>query len=226
MNNRTEMVNDFFDHYVSDFGYTRQYKEYEGIDVTYDKEYLKKYDRFSPKDTKRLINIRVDLFMSNFLQNSTNLLDVGYGRGEFLNNINSRDLSICYGYDPIGTELDEGVVLLEEDDIFEFKFDVVTFFDSLEHVNTNDIKEYLSRFKTAAFIISVPWYHSNAGIDWFYRWNHRRPNEHIHHFDSAYLIRILNDLGYNIKSIGNPEDVIRKSSTGLPNILTIVAERR
>ncbi len=102
------------------------------------------------------------------------------------------------------------------DDIFEGRYHCVTFFDSLEHMHDID---FVSRLQTSFIMISLPWCHYLSD-EWFERWKHRRPNEHIFHFGHVALCDFMWRHGYRTVFIGNPEDRIRAAVDHLPNILT------
>jgi len=218
-----------FDYYYTTMlpGYVTQL--YRDIDlVNYDAEYVKKYDSYDKNDTIKLNKQRVSNIIQAVDWNGIDvILDVGCGNGLFLEEMYKRDQPVLYGYDVVDVELPDYVKKIKsEEEIFTKKYDIVTFFDSLEHIPVNDIRKYLKKFDTEYFVISVPWFHYHNTSDWFMKWKHRRPNEHLHHFDSFGLIRVLNDVGYDCISINNNEDVIRKSDNGQPNILTVVARRK
>jgi hypothetical protein len=56
--------------------------------------------------------------------------------------------------------------------------------------------------------------------EWFETWKHRRPNEHLWHFNETSLINFMNEIGYSKVNICNIEDTIRKHSHDYSNILT------
>jgi hypothetical protein len=103
--------------------------------------------------------------------------------------------------------------------------DVVTFFDSIEHIAEPNIHEFLGSIKTKNVMISLPWMHERMGAEWFRTWKHRKENEHYHHFDAHGLIQLVHKAGFTPIHISNDEDKIRKSVSYLPNILTIIAKK-
>ena len=59
--------------------------------------------------------------------------------------------------------------------------------------------------------------------EWFENWKHRRPDEHLWHFDKESLVNFMNRMGYVLVSHTNLEDTIRKNSQQKEtNILTCV----
>jgi hypothetical protein len=142
------------------------------------------------------------------------ILDFGYGSGTFLKYCTELG-NDCYGYDIVDTELSHGTKI---DDIFEDEYDIVTFFDSLEHCE--DI-EFVKNLDTRYVLISVPWCHwKDEGDEWFMNWKHRKPNEHLYHFDEFSLLKFMERMGYSVIKIGNFEDRIRKPVDHRKNILT------
>ena len=52
-------------------------------------------------------------------------------------------------------------------------------------------------------------------------WKHRKPNEHLFHFDENSLKNFMNSCGYKLIEISNIEDEVRtRYDKDLPNILT------
>ena len=94
------------------------------------------------------------------------------------------------------------------------------FFDSLEHtVNPKSIIESLN---TKYIFISLPWCHYDSkGTEWFMNWKHRKPNEHLHHYNDKSLSNFMNSCGYETISLDNIEDVVRiRYDEKMPNILS------
>ena len=146
------------------------------------------------------------------------ILDFGYGSGAFLD-VCKKTIPNCYGYD-IG-EFNVPVGCSRIDDVFSKHFDVVTFFDSLEHVD--DIY-FLNKIDCNYIIISVPECHYFSD-EWFNSWKHRRVDEHIWHFSAKSLIDFMKSQKYEMINLSNIEDVIRKSIDEHSNILTGVFKK-
>ena len=202
-------------------GYVMQEFKEEDL-VKYDKEYVKKYSKYDQLFNEALNFNRLQTLLQYASPDS--LLDVGYGDGTFLEKC-KKNITNLYGYDVSDVDPPEGVFRVSEESL-QWKYDVVTFFDSLEHVPEHDIVPYLRKFDTNCFMISVPWFHSACAYpEWFMNWKHRRENEHLHFFDSFGLISILNEIGYKVAHVSNIEDSIRPSEDDKPNILTVIAIR-
>jgi len=200
-------------------GYLFQY-EMTGPAPDYSATYSKqRYDTYTTND--RMSELRFNL-LTKTIKTFNTLTDFGYGNGAFLNHCDKNG-KITYGYDisnyptPLGT--------LKINNVNDYQVDVMTFYDSLEHLPQNELTEFLKNLKTKYICISVPWYHEDQGADWFLKWKHRRENEHLHHFDSHGLINLLILSGYKVLYLGNDEDQVRTPVDDLPNILTVIARK-
>ena len=149
------------------------------------------------------------------------VLDVGYGAGDFLK-FAAKRVQHVYGFDaPPAFPIDDSRVQVVND-IYAIEVEVACFFDSLEHfVDPYEIRN----LRTSYVYISVPWCHYPHD-DWFDVWKHRRPNEHLWHFDLESLTSFMDDCGFEIVAHSDVEDIIRTPSSDLPNILTALFKRR
>ena len=144
---------------------------------------------------------------------SNSILDVGYGNGEFIKTC-SKVIPNCYGNDISGYPIPDGIEFIE--DIYSKQFDVTCFFDVLEHFNNiYDIRNLMSEY----VVISLPYCHYISD-DWFADWKHRRPNEHLWHFNGSSLMNFMGELGYKTLDLSNIEDIVRSGADGTANILT------
>ena len=133
------------------------------------------------------------------------ILDVGYGNGSFLK-VCTNIIPECYGHDISSYPVPEGC--REIHNIVEGEYDVITFFDSLEHFE--DI-EFVKELKCKAVCISVPHCHYPDDDEWFKNWKHRRPHQHLWHFNIKSLESFMDRMGYMLLSSSNLEDTIRKN---------------
>ena len=146
------------------------------------------------------------------------ILDVGYGSGDFLKCARSL-VSDVSGYDIPPAFPVAGIDIV--DSLYDRPYELVTFFDSLEHFEDPAEIQNLQ----AAFVhISVPWCHYFSD-EWFRNWKHRRPNEHLWHFNPSSLQAFMKSVGYELISFSNLEDAIRKSDGSWPNILSATFRR-
>lgn len=172
-------------------------------------------------DRGNILNLRLGYIIGSIGYIPNSLLDVGYGNGDFLKNCK---LSIpkLYGNDiQPAYPLEKGIKFI--DDITSIEVDVITFYDSLEHFENID---FVKNLKCKYIVISVPWCLNGEDIEWFKKWKHRKPDEHLHHFDELSLIKFMNRMGYNCLNFTNIEDKIRIDKNNNPNILTGCFKKR
>lgn len=168
------------------------------------------------------IRERIILDHTEFSKDKTKVLDVGYGNGTFLRHLRDSGWRSLYGNDISGYRCPTDVTVV--DDIFNQEFNVVTFWDVLEHFPDPSV---IKDLKTDYIGVSLPWCHwMEMGVDWFANWKHRKPDEHLHHFNHLSLPEFFNTYGYDCVYLGNPEDQVRKINSTLPNILTGFFKRR
>jgi len=65
------------------------------------------------------------------------------------------------------------------------------------------------------------------GIDWFNNaYHHRKPDEHIRHFNPTALVAFMAAHGWRCTAFGNQEDMIRRpKNEGLQNIISAAFKR-
>jgi hypothetical protein len=178
----------------------------------YDKAYGDRYATFS---TKNIENLRLGYIIGSIGKITNSLLDVVYGNGDFL--INSKGLNKkLYGND-VGPAypLPEDITFVSN--LIEQEVEVITFFDSLEHFH--DI-EFVKELKCKYIIISLPWCYNGLDDEWFLNWKHRKPNEHLFHFNEKTLEQFMDRQGFKLVNYCNLEDNIRVDKNLIPNILT------
>jgi hypothetical protein len=99
---------------------------------------------------------------------------------------------------------------------------VISFFDVLEHFEEID---FVKDLDCNYVYISLPWCH-NFSEEWFMDWKHRRPDEHLWHFNEKSIENFFNEMGYDMVDYSNVEDLIRVSGEEYPNILTCIFKKR
>lgn len=181
--------------------------------ITYNTEYVEtRYNSYGEL-SNYMSYLRLGYILGALKHIPESILDVGYGNGNFLK-VCKTLINNCYGNDISGYSLPEDCVFIK--DITSKHFDIITFYDSLEHFeNINFVKELQCNY----VCISVPWCHY-YNDEWFNTWKHRRENEHIYHFNETSLEKFMIDMGFELISYSNVEDSIRKSSNLDKNILT------
>jgi hypothetical protein len=138
------------------------------------------------------------------------LLDVGYGNGDFVRAAEAAGFD-AYGHDVHGVDCRIREVALDADE----SWNVVTFFDSLEHFPDFDLVRCLLK-RTNYVMISVPMRPSSFPHD--RNWKHFKPGEHLHYFSELSLQQMIDK---PLRAVSNVEDTIRqRSSRGEQNILT------
>ena len=186
--------------------------------IGYDKEYVNtRYVKYGELPTY-MGYLRLGNIIGSLGRVPTSILDVGYGDGSFLK-VCSNIIPKCYGYDISTYPIPEGCKQVKS--FLDESYDVITFFDSLEHFEDID---FVRDLKCNAVCISVPHCHYKND-EWFKNWKHRRPNEHLWHFDKPSLKTFMHRMGYELVSYSNVEDTIRKNNKEESNILTCIFKK-
>jgi len=185
---------------------------------TYDKNYIDTGYGKLVQLTDEMAYLRLGYIIGVIGRVPLSVLDVGYGTGDFLKVCN-RIVDRCAGHDLFRDLLPAGCDFVQ--DITAQHYDVVTFFDSLEHYPDID---FVQKLNCNYVVVSLPWCH-NISDEWFSTWKHRKPDEHLHHFDLSSLTNFMRSQGFRLVGNSNVEDTIRKSASTLPNILTAVFEQ-
>lgn len=203
------------DYFFDDFGVIHQKNIINTVDYSHDHYH---YCRCG-KDRKELDSflrnqyLRLGLISGVFGGVPESILDFGYGNGFFLS-VAVRQIKHCAGFEVNGAEVPGGCHGVS--DPFSRHYDVVCLFDVIEHIP--DLL-FVSRLDCGLLVLSVPWLTVESWND-FASWKHRRPDEHIHHFNRESLQRCMKSLGFDLVFASNIEDVSRPSTNRKPNILT------
>lgn len=187
--------------------------------IDYSYSYSNKYNSYG-EQSNYLSYLRLGVLLGTIKTIPNSILDVGYGNGSFLKSAQNI-IKKCGGFDISNYPVPEGVI--RETDMFTY-YNVVCFFDSLEHFDDIYI---LNKLNCEYVFISVPWCHYFSD-EWFLKWYHRRPNEHLWHFNDKSLVNFFEENGFEKIYIGNFEDTIRKNdfSYMYPNILSAVFKKK
>jgi hypothetical protein len=191
----------------------------EHAPFVYDTEYVDSRYAGLPLLTDEMSHLRLGFIQGAVPTPITSILDVGYGTGDFLK-LCLKKIDQCFGNDLFSDRLPTGCKFVE--DLTEHHYDIITFFDSLEHFE--DIS-FVKDLKCNYIAISVPWCHY-PNDEWFENWKHRRTDEHLHHFNLDSLTNFMKRSGFEILNHDNIEDIIRKPTDSLPNILTAVFRKK
>ena len=193
-------------------------QQIEYMKTVYDQKYIDvRYNNYGEM-TNYMSHLRLGYIVGSIGKIPNSILDVGYGNGSFLET-SSSIIPNCFGYDVSGVKLSKKIKIV--DNLFSQHYEVITFFDSLEHCE--DIY-FLDKLNCDYLCISVPWCH-NFSDEWFENWKHIRPDEHLHHFDQQALKNFVESQGFVIINSTNIEDIIRKADHPYQNILTSIFKR-
>jgi hypothetical protein len=182
--------------------------------VTYVEDRYNQYGEKGPQ----MAGLRLGHLLTVLDKKPESILDVGYGNGDFLK-LCVQGIDNCYGNDITNYPLPENVTFVE--DIFNEYYDVVCFFDVLEHFTDID---FVKNLNCSYIFISVPWCH-NLSDEWFKNWKHRREDEHLWHFNDISIVNFFNEMGFELIKKSNIEDTIRKSVDQSENILTCIFKK-
>lgn len=147
------------------------------------------------------------------------LMDVGYGNGAFIE-FAKQHVPYVYGHDITGVPLDGAYRMPEM-----VKADVYCFWDVLEHFPSVD---FLRELQAHTICVSLPYCHFHTeGKGWFEeQYKHRKPDEHIRHFNQHSLQAMMAYYGWQAVAISTHEGIVRKSTHGLQNILSMAFKRK
>jgi hypothetical protein len=202
---------------IDDLGVIKQEKIIN-VEKKYDKIYVENsYNNYGEK-VSNISHLRLG-YLIGAIGKVNKILDIGYGNGNFLK-VASNFIDKCYGNDISNYPLPSNCHFIS--DIFSEEFDVICFFDSLEHFH--DIS-FVKNLNTKYIYISLPWCHYHSD-EWFENWKHRREDEHIFHFNEKSLINFMESNGFEKISISNIEDVVRTPINNDYNILTGIFKKK
>ena len=180
------------------------------VTANYNQQYMA--ERYDAYDTTEVMS-HLRLGFVSGVCNSGKLLDVGYGNGSFLK------LAAKAGFDAYGNDVhkvDYGVHDVEL--VSEDRWNVITFFDSLEHFTSLEGPRHAAS-RADNIVISFPCRPPLFPVR-SKDWKHFRPGEHLHYFSLKSLTRFFEPK--RLVRFVDLEDVIRGSRGGLTNIMTVV----
>ena len=187
--------------------------------ILYNYDYSNNYNSYKDNGTN-FAHLRLGALLGILGKTPTSILDVGYGNGDFLKAA-SKIIPECYGADISDYPVPKNCKKIELND--NKYYDVICFFDSLEHFDDINI---IGSLNCEYIFISVPWCHY-FNDNWFTKWYHRKENEHLWHFNKKALESHFAIHGYKCIYTSSIEDTIRKNSQALyyPNILTCMFQK-
>jgi len=189
------------------------------ITAVYDAEYVR--SRYEAIDANvRALSARRLAVLYAFAPRRGMLLDFGAGSFRFVEAAIAAGW-FAWGYDIAGQH---------HANFWDYKrgwpkFDVVTFFDSLEHLP--DPAGLVGELAPRVVMVSVPECHYPNTAEWFMDWKHRRPGEHLWHWNRRTLPAFMARLGYQCEMLSWFEDEFRPNhDQAEPNILTGIFTRQ
>lgn len=200
--------------------------------------YYKQFDYVSPAIAEKVIrkDARRSLNIIDRLINKKNLLiDIGCGRGYFLDEASKRGWS-CFGIDfsPKAISFGKDILKLdlEQADIYSFttnkKFDVVILNQVIEHVYTPHrlLEKCYSILREQGIIyIATPNIESISARVLKNRFDHFIPPEHLGYFSRQTLTNLLEEIGFKVIYSGSwsyPQDLAGILKETLASKQTIV----
>jgi len=183
----------------------------------YDFNYSNNYNKLGEIGV-RMAYLRLGHLIGSLGFIPTSVMDIGYGNGDFLKACQNI-IPKCYASDISEYPAPDGCEFINDPNSIEV--DVVTFYDVLEHFE--DIYD-IKNLNTKYIVISVPECHYFSD-DWFDTWKHRRPDEHLWHFNKESLTNFMSELDYKCIHTSNIEDTIRKNNKEYSNILTAIFKK-
>lgn len=187
----------------------------------YDIEYVKaRYEKYPT--TARMSYERLEL-VKDVCGRPATIFDFGYGNGDFIRHCASDGIQAS-GFEINKWPVPQECVFTSVDPFLSY--DVATAYDVFEHLSEDEQRQLLDTLVCAHLVVSIPWCHIELGDDWFAAWRHRRPDEHLFHFNVGSLCSLFRLYNYRPVYVGNPEDQIRKvDGEWWPNILTVIFKR-
>lgn len=189
-------------------------------DFVYDEKYNSTYDTPAYQDKSEVLQaLRLSYACGAHGTTPKSLIDVGYGTGAFMR-MAKKLIPVVGGKDISGVPVPEGCFKADE----FLPVDVVTFFDSLEHMP--DLM-FVRDIPAQTIVISLPYCHiKDRGVDWFEKdYFHLKKNEHLHHFDEKSLENFMDNMGWYRTGVASLEDIVRKRDHEW-NILTCSFKRK
>ena len=184
----------------------------DGFMEDYGDAYKKKYEGYHLTDEgARLSLVRLGVLAQNWPP-GTRVLDFGGGVGSFAKTA-CRNGYPCDVSDVNGLRMLPGIALVDIEDAFKGQYDVVTFFDLLEHLP--DPRELLQRFEKSGvqgFVIAAPDPERSLDLSLLPSWKHFRRNEHYFGFSPHSLQDILTTR-WKMVLQDNSEECIREDIT-------------
>lgn len=182
----------------------------------YTPQYVKLYNKLKYRRGQEVLqSLRLGFVIGSHGSVPQLLCDVGFGNGAFLYRCKGV-IPTLYGKDISGVEVPKFV-----ERVWNYvPCDVITFHDVLEHIHN---LSFLQDLPCNTVVVTCPYCHFFSA-EWFDKWKHRKPNEHLHHWDRNTLTQQMGKYGWKSIAVSTHEDIIRKGKDE-PNILTMAFKR-
>lgn len=190
------------------------------LPFVYDSNYCSIYDTPEYKDQSDYLQaLRLGFCLASHGRKPKSICDIGYGNGAFMLQA-KKHIPYVYGVDLTGIQV-EGCYIMPE----FIKAEIYTLHDAFEHFHDLSFIRYLP---AETVIISLPYCHIiTEGIEWFEKkYKHLKSDEHVHHFNEISLGNIMDHFGWRKIASSTHEDIVRKSTHGLDNILTMSFKKK
>ena len=177
------------------------YWYYPVTDFVYDESYVEKYKEYAETTRgEQILNARL-----NILKSYKNLLDIGIGSGHLIDN---KKYAKGYDVNPIVIEK-----LKKENrwcDPYKESlkhFDVISFFDSFEHIQYPE--KILNRITNQTIVIAIPIFNNYENL---IQSKHFRPDEHFHYFTFLGFLNYMRNHGFICENISDIEIQLGRES--------------
>lgn len=171
-------------------------------DGIYEDEYLLHYELYEQTDFSKILMKERLQFIENTMEllSGKSLLDYGCGADTFKKVMNDIYPSMhVFSYDPF---FKKDHNFLEHLITFDF-FDIVTFWDSFEHIRRLEIVPLL---KGKYIFMTIPIIDNIKSI---YKWKHYVPGEHVWYFSTSVLVKLFEKWNYKLITQSDFEEKLR-----------------
>lgn len=184
--------------------------------------YVRYYESIKEKSLQNAY-LRFSYMLGALGKTPKSIVDIGYGNGDFLKVAADSKIESVSGFDVVHEfELPERVNLISDFSyVLNNYFEVITFFDALEHFDNLD---FISNLNCDYVYVSLPWCH-NFSDEWFKNWKHRKPNEHLFHFNLESITNLFKENGFELICSSDVEDLIRTPVDENSNILSCIFKK-
>jgi hypothetical protein len=195
-------------------------KHLNPVPFVYDESYVSIYDTPAyQQHAEYLQALRLGFVLGSHGKEPQALTDCGYGTGAFMKEA-KKIIPHVWGVDLTGVQV-EGCYIMP----YITKTDILTLWDCLEHFH--DLS-FLLDVPAETICISLPYCHFHTeGLAWMEtKYCHLKPSEHIRHFNEFSLSAMMASYGWTTIAVSAHEDIVRKSTHGLQNILSMAFKRK